>query len=155
MRKIITFITFITVIYLAIFTGFTNKASANDSVGSKVNESLSELIEIKSIYDDAVIIKPDHRTEGLKTTKYTKTKFYKVKYDYLYDSFIMFNVSSHFDNHEIYVYDENYLSVGNHNRYKTEVNVSNAIAGAWYYIEVREIGPAYYLESPFSLATVD
>ncbi|MET3657850.1 hypothetical protein [Sporosarcina psychrophila] len=149
MKKVLTIFAMFSVILLS---GFANNASAQSSSVEEVTNQVGSVVEVKSIYDNAKVLKEFEKATG-KTDRYSTTHYYKVKYDYISSTATLkFFLSSDHYNHELYVYDENYLSVGKKNTWNNDVIVENPETYAWYYIEVRQVGPNSWSESPYILS---
>lgn len=110
---------------------FTDSASAN--AVQEVNSPTPLNIQPLSIYQNAKEIQLDNPVYG-STTRYSTSAYYKV-YVGINDGFpsLVFNTQSDDSAHEIFVYDQNYLSVGNKHFDTVYVNGANG----WYYIEIR------------------
>lgn len=117
----------------ALFLSFGNTASASEQeIQREDNLSIPYVVNLQnSIYENAPEIGLQTWVKG-STTRYETTKFYKVKADS--SSYLYFVVRS--DDHKIFVYDKNYLSVGTR-LYENEMIVNNPDYNSWYYIEVR------------------
>lgn len=122
-----------TVLSLGLIIIFPDSASAK-TTSEEIKTPTTLNVQPTSIYQNAKEIQLDKPVYG-STTRYSRSSYYKV-YVGINDGYpsLVFNTQSDDSAHEIFVYGENYLSVGNKQNYDT-VYVNGAYG--WYYVEIR------------------